>query len=105
MARLATELSARLCSGGICTRWMTLRGFTISSSVPPPPSFPNAIPTRARAAVEFVQAPRQPSDTAWRRYDAGHGARVCRASGVGVMDDLLPNSFLVGNEFPHHPIP
>src|SRR5215469_799188 len=43
MARLATELSARPCSGGICTRWMTLRGFTTSSSVPPPPGFPNAM--------------------------------------------------------------
>jgi hypothetical protein len=27
MARLSTDLSARLWSGGICTRWMTIRGF------------------------------------------------------------------------------
>jgi hypothetical protein len=33
-------LSARLWSGGIYTRWMTIRGFANSSSVPPLPSFP-----------------------------------------------------------------
>src|SRR5712691_2120943 len=27
MARLTTDLSARLWSDGICTRWMTIRGF------------------------------------------------------------------------------
>jgi hypothetical protein len=32
-------LSARLWSGGIYTRWMTIRGFANSSSVPPLPSF------------------------------------------------------------------
>jgi hypothetical protein len=36
MARLATDLSARLWSGGSCTRWVTLRGFTNSSSVSSP---------------------------------------------------------------------
>src|SRR5215469_10144346 len=39
MARLTTDLSARLWSGGICTRWMTIRGFANSPSVPPLPSF------------------------------------------------------------------
>src|SRR5215831_13303279 len=38
MARLTTDLSARLWSGGICTRWMTIRGFA-DLSVPPLPSF------------------------------------------------------------------
>src|SRR5215471_5302506 len=39
MAKLTTDLSARLSSGGIYTRWMTIRGFANSSSVPPLPSF------------------------------------------------------------------
>src|SRR2546427_5288806 len=39
MATLATDLSARLWSGGTCTRWIAIRGFANSSSVPPLPSF------------------------------------------------------------------
>src|SRR5262245_50424233 len=39
MARLTTDLSARLWSGGICTRWVTIRGFANLPPVPPLPSF------------------------------------------------------------------
>src|SRR6516162_10805811 len=39
MATLTTDLSARLWSDGICTRWTAIRGFANSSLVPPLPSF------------------------------------------------------------------
>src|SRR5579864_1934948 len=39
MARLTTDLSARLWSGGNFTRWTATRGFPNSSSVPPLPGF------------------------------------------------------------------
>jgi hypothetical protein len=39
MARLTTDLSARLWSDGNCTRWMTIRGFAYLTTVPPLPSF------------------------------------------------------------------
>jgi hypothetical protein len=39
MATLATGLFAKLWPGGNITRWISLRSFTVSSSVPPLPSF------------------------------------------------------------------
>src|ERR1700730_8709735 len=39
MATLASDLSARLWPGGTYTRWIPSRSFTVSSSVPPLPSF------------------------------------------------------------------
>src|ERR1700722_9320317 len=39
MATLASNLSARLWLGGTYTRWIPSRSFTVSSSVPPLPSF------------------------------------------------------------------
>src|ERR1700720_3578100 len=39
MATLASSLSARLWPGGTYTRWIPSRSFTVSSSVPPLPSF------------------------------------------------------------------
>jgi hypothetical protein len=33
------------------------------------------------------------------------GREFAERGSAGVMDDELPNSFLVGDEFPHHPIP
>ena len=39
MATLASGLSARLWPGGTYTRWIPSRSFTVSSSVPPLPSF------------------------------------------------------------------
>src|SRR6202021_3479156 len=39
MARLASDLSSRLCGVRICPCWTVIRGFANSSSVPPLPSF------------------------------------------------------------------
>src|ERR1035437_8804954 len=39
MATLASGLSARLWPSGTYTRWIPSRSFTVSSSVPPLPSF------------------------------------------------------------------
>ena len=58
MARLTTDLSARLWSDGIYTRWMTLRGFANSSSVPPLPSFPNAMCRMFNRAIRGLSLPK-----------------------------------------------
>src|SRR5215469_10187543 len=57
MATLTTDLSARLWSGGSCTRWTAIRGFANSSLVPPPPSFPNA-KTKKPPKYVLVRVPR-----------------------------------------------
>src|SRR5260370_41610741 len=61
MARLTTALSARLWSDGICTRWMTIRGFAYLTTVPPLPSFSERDP-------DVISA--NPSSDAWAHATA-----------------------------------
>ncbi len=57
MARLTTDLSARLWSDGICTRWMTIRGFAYLTTVPPLPSFSERDPDVISATSGDAWAP------------------------------------------------
>src|SRR5215472_11514880 len=80
--------------------------------MPKPPTgpapFPNivlsSVPRRGPTAIEFVQAPRPTCGRAWRRYGAGHEARVSRERWRGRNGRPPANSFLVGDRVARHAV-
>ena len=83
-----------------------IQGFaSVYPSIPLPCSLDRGLHlfrSSVRTAVEFVRAPRRPCDTAWRSTTQVMGREFPERGGAGVMNEHLPDGFLIGDEFTCH---